>query len=97
MLWFFDGLIWLAMVFRHLNAILTFVFLNSDLAYPWGNVGECYPSSVFVLASVHCGVLSFLFYLFFLVFSFCCRWESVLLGNVLNCCPFSVSFFCVEW
>ena len=35
----------------------------SDLAYLWGNVGECYPSSVFVLACVHCGVLSFLFYL----------------------------------
>ena len=34
-----------------------------DLAYLWGNVGECYPSLVFVRACVHCGVLSFLFYL----------------------------------
>jgi len=31
-----------------------------DLAYLWGNVGECYPSPVFVCACVHCGVLSFL-------------------------------------
>jgi len=28
MLWSFEGLIRLAMVFLHLNAILTFVFLN---------------------------------------------------------------------
>ena len=34
-----------------------------DHLYLWGNVGECYPSPVFVRACVHCGVLSFLFYL----------------------------------
>jgi len=34
-----------------------------DLVYLWENIGECYSSPVFVCACVHCGVLSFLFYL----------------------------------
>jgi len=34
-----------------------------DLAYLWGNVGECYPSFVFVHVCVWCGVLCFMFYL----------------------------------
>jgi hypothetical protein len=34
-----------------------------DLAYLWGNVGECYPSFVIVHVCMWCGVLCFMFYL----------------------------------
>jgi len=34
-----------------------------DLAYLWGNVGECYPPLVFVRTCVQYGLLCILFYL----------------------------------
>ena len=43
-----------------------------DLAYLWGNVGECFPSPVFVRACVHCGVL--FFFVLSAVFVFALLW-----------------------
>jgi len=54
------------MVFRHLNAILMFVFLIMFVtlrAHLRGNIGACYPSFVFVHICLWCGVLCFVFYL----------------------------------
>jgi len=59
MSWSLGSLIILAMVLRHLKAILTFVFF----AYLWGNVCECCPYFVFVRVCVYYGAFCLLFYL----------------------------------
>jgi hypothetical protein len=85
MLWSCEGLIRLAMVLRHLNAILTFVFPNMFVT-----LRICGEMKVNVTHIYFCSCLCVLWCALFYVLSgvldlYYCRWETVLLGYVKNC------------
>jgi len=65
-----------------------------DLSYLGGYVRKCCSFSVFVVR--WCGMCRFMFDLVS-EFMYYCAWETVLVGYVKNCQPFSFSLCSFQW